>query len=77
MVKAERRLGHTHSTQIRYYISSLPGNASQALAAVRGHWSIENEVHWVLDIAFREDDSRIRKGYGAQNFAILRPIPFK
>jgi predicted transposase YbfD/YdcC len=44
------------------------------LQAVRGHWSIENSLHWVLDIAFREDQSRIRKDHGPQNFAILRHI---
>ena len=44
------------------------------LYAVRTHWEIENKVHWVLDIAFREDDCRVRKGNGAENFAILRHI---
>jgi predicted transposase YbfD/YdcC len=44
------------------------------LQVVRGHWGIENSLHWVLDIAFREDDCRIRKGYGAQNFAVLRHL---
>lgn len=44
------------------------------LKAVRGHWSIENQLHWILDVAFREDDCRIRKGHGAQNFAVLRHI---
>ena len=74
MVKSERRDGDKRSEESRYYISSLSGNAEQALEAVRGHWGIENKVHWVLDIAFREDDCRIRKGSGAQNFAILRHI---
>ena len=44
------------------------------LSASRGHWGIENQLHWVLDIAFREDDCRLRKGNGAQNFAVLRHI---
>jgi len=74
MVKAERRLGQLRTVEIRYYISSLPSNAQHLLQAVRGHWTIENEMHWVLDIAFREDDSRLRKGNGAHNFAILRHI---
>lgn len=74
MVKSERLVGDKRSEESRYYISSLSGDAEQALEAVRGHWGIENKVHWVLDIAFREDDCRIRKGNGAQNFAILRHI---
>lgn len=45
-----------------------------ALAIVRSHWQVENCVHWVLDVRFRKDDSRIRKGNGAENFAILRAI---
>ena len=74
MVKSERRIGQKSSTKVRYYISSSTGDAKQALQSVRGHWGIENKVHWVLDVAFREDDSRVRKGNGAQNLAILRRI---
>lgn len=74
MVRSERWLGGKQSQETRYYISSLEGDAKQGLRAVRGHWGIENKLHWVLDIAFREDDSRIRKGNGAQNFAVLRHI---
>lgn len=74
MVRSERRVDDKRSKEARYYISSLGGDAKQALKAVRGHWGIENVVHWILDIAFREDESRIRKGNGAQNFAILRHI---
>lgn len=56
----------------RLYISSLPANAQQLAKAVRGHWQIENSVHWSLDVAFREDDCRVRKGHCAQNMSILR-----
>ena len=74
MVKSERRTGHETTVKIRYYISSLTTGAKSHLKAVRGHWGIENQVHWVLDVAFREDDCRIRKGNGPQNFAVLRHI---
>ncbi len=73
-VKAEQQRSEKTSTEERFYISSLSGDAEQMLQVVRGHWSIENNLHWVLDIAFREDECRIRKGYGAQNFAVLRHL---
>lgn len=74
MVKAERRIGDSISVESRYYISSLKGNARQLLRAIRGHWAIENSLHWVLDIAFREDDCRVRKDNAPQNLAVLRHI---
>jgi predicted transposase YbfD/YdcC len=74
MVQAERQLGDQRTVTRRYFISSLTSDAKLLLQTVRGHWGIENKVHWVLDIAFREDDCRIRKGNGAENFAVLRHI---
>ena len=74
MVEGERRLGHDTSHKTRFYISTLPGDATQFGQAVRSHWGIENGLHWVLDVSFREDDCRIRKDNGPQNFAVLRHI---
>ena len=62
------------STEWRYYVSSLQADAAEFNAKVRAHWGIENSCHWVLDVTFNEDDCRIRRGDGAQNFAILRRI---
>jgi predicted transposase YbfD/YdcC len=73
-VEAERRNGEQVERETRYYIASLAGDAEEFGSAVRAHWGIENQVHWILDIAFREDESRIRTGHGAQNFAVLRHI---
>ena len=71
-MEAERLIGDHRQIESRYYISSLPNDARQLLEATRGHWGIENSVHWVLDIAFREDECRVRKGNAAENLAILR-----
>lgn len=73
-VTAHRFVGQEASSETRYFISSLHGNAERLAQAVRAHWGIENSLHWVLDIAFREDESRIRKDHGAQNFAVLRQM---
>jgi predicted transposase YbfD/YdcC len=74
MVVAERRIGAEVSRETRYYLTSLPGDAALVGAAVRGHWGIENRLHWVLDIAFREDESRVRRGHADQNLAVLRRL---
>jgi predicted transposase YbfD/YdcC len=74
MVEAWRTQGGAVSYARRYYISSLGLDAKQLAESVRGHWAIENALHWVLDIACREDDSRIRKGHAPDNFSMLRHI---
>ena len=74
MVESTREVNGESSHEKRYYISSLNRDAQVFGNAVRQHWGIENSVHWVLDIAFREDESRIRKGSGPENFAAIRHI---
>lgn len=71
-VQAERRVGEEVSIEQRYYICSFYRSAQEFGRAVRGHWGIENSLHWVLDMTFREDESRIRRGEAAHNFALLR-----
>lgn len=58
----------------RYYITSLPADAQLIGEAIRRHWSIENNLHWSLDVAFREDENRTRKGNAAENLAVIRHI---
>jgi predicted transposase YbfD/YdcC len=74
MVEATREIGGTVSVERRYYVTSLPPDAARIANAVRSHWRIENSMHWVLDMAFGEDQCRVRVENAAQNFAILRRI---
>ena len=75
MVESERSVGGEEaSRERRYYISSLKADARPLNRVIRGHWSIENSRHRVLELTFREDDSRMRKGLGPENMATLRHI---
>jgi predicted transposase YbfD/YdcC len=69
---SQRQLGETLSQETRYFIISKLASAEQLLAAVRLHWGIENQWHWVLDMSFGEDQSRIRKNNAPINIAIIR-----
>ena len=73
-VVGQRQTAAGGVSQPRYYISSLAASAEQLLAVVRSHWSIENSLHWTLDVTFREDQCRVRKDHGPQNMNILRQI---
>lgn len=72
LVERERRVGEALARETRYYLLSGPGDAAAFGHAVRSHWGIENRVHWILDVAFREDESRVRAGDGSENLAVLR-----
>ena len=73
-VAGHRQTAEGGTSQPRYYISSLAGSAEQLLAAIRSHWSIENSLHWTLDVTFREDHCRVRKDHGPENINTLRQI---
>jgi predicted transposase YbfD/YdcC len=71
----ERTVGEEVTRGTRFFITSRANlTAEQALAAVRGHWQIENRLHWTLDVAFREDDSRVRAENAAENFTVVRHV---
>ena len=71
-VQSRTQLKDRSRFDTRYFVTSATLSAEQAAAWVRGHWGIENEMHWTLDVTFGEDQSRLRKGHGAQNMAVVR-----
>ena len=71
MVESERHSGGRVSFEQRYFITSL-GDVKLFQQAVRSHWGIENKLHWRLDVTFREDESRIRRGNGPHNIGVIR-----
>lgn len=73
-VKGEGRLADKVQQETAYFITSLDADAQKILKATGQHWSIENSLHWVMDVTFREDDMRIRKGNSSQNMLVLRHI---
>ena len=74
MVESLRQCEGKTSREQRYYISSLTPDAQRLAESIRTHWSIENPLHWVLDVAFREDECRIRTGHAPENFTLLRHL---
>jgi predicted transposase YbfD/YdcC len=73
-VTSQRKIGEEIQQQTRYFISSLAPNAKKILQAVRGHWGIENRLHWVLDVSFDEDHNRARKDHAPENLTVIRHI---
>lgn len=73
-VDSTREIKSKTTTETRYYISSSPDTGEKALKKIRGHWAIENSLHWILDMSFGEDQSRIRKENAPQIIAVMRHI---
>ena len=73
-IESTRRIGDAVSTEARHYLSSLPADAPLLQRVIRSHWGVENRLHWVLDLAFREDESRVRADHAPQNLAVIRHL---
>lgn len=74
MVYRKRYLGHQQTEETQFFLTSLPSDAQNIGRAIRLHWGIENQLHWVLDVTFNEDASRIRRGHGPENLTLLRRL---
>lgn len=73
-VARERVVGEAVTSSLAFYLTSAAGTAADHAARVRGHWEVENGLHWVLDVAFREDESRTTAGHGGANLGLLRRV---
>ena len=74
MVESQRTINGVTSTEYRYYLLSLENDVHKFAESVRNHWSIENQLHWVLDVGFKEDASQCCRGYSAENLAVIRHL---
>lgn len=74
VVRRERVLWNKTTSEVHFYLTSCEAQASVLARAIRSHWGIENQLHWVLDVVFREDASRMRKGNRPRNFSLLRRL---
>lgn len=74
VIESERCIQGKTTLERRFYLSSLPAAASRLLPAIRAHWSVENRLHWCMDVAFADDQMRVRTGHAAHNLAILKHI---
>jgi predicted transposase YbfD/YdcC len=73
-LKSTRLIKDRKTVEFRYYISSLQGDAWKIGYAIRSHWAIENKLHWQLDVSYGEDDCKVRKDNGAENFSVIRRV---
>jgi predicted transposase YbfD/YdcC len=73
-VNREREVGGERTCTSHYYLTSYAGTGAEIAGLVRGHWDIENGLHWVLDVVFREDRSRVRQGHAGSNLAMIRRV---